>query len=55
MSGWAFVAVVVLAAVTGSTVAILTDWVRSESRRLDADLAAINAQIDADRATRDQR
>lgn len=50
MNGWAFVAVVILATLTGSSVAVLTDWVRTESRRLNRDLAAINAQIDADRA-----
>ena len=55
MSGWAFVSVVILAAVTGSTVALLTDWARSEIRRYDAGLDDLCAQIDAERAQRDQR
>lgn len=55
MTGWAFVAVVVLAAVTGSSVALLTDWARTEIRRYDAGVDDLCAQIDAERAQRDQR
>ena len=49
MTGWPLVATIVLAAGTGTSVALVVDWVQQKSRKLDRDIADIHRANDADR------
>ena len=50
MTSLTLLATIVIAALVGSLTALLTEAMRAESRRLTDDMAAIDREVDADRA-----